>query len=512
MMAIKISQTARSLSKLLNGIVEVTPVNNRNVTGISSDSRRVKPGDLFIAYQGLNVNGSDFVDDAIAAGAVAVIWESVSNVVPLQFAKYLKPDSGVSVFALKNLKELVGVIASRFYGEPSRKMFIFGVTGTNGKTSYCHFISQVLNNESPCGLIGTLGYGIYGDLKETNMTTPDPVSLQLYLKEIRDAGAENVAMEVSSHALDQNRIAGSDIDVAVFTNLSRDHLDYHSDMDAYGQAKQKIFELPSVKSAIINTDDEFGRQLLANMSGRKKCISYGMQIIETRPDVYASEINLSMQGVSFKVETPWGNGLLKSKLLGRFNVNNLLAVLSSLLVKGLPFDVTLDRLQRINTVPGRMERFTSEQTACPLVVIDYAHTPDALRQVLITLRDHVKGKLVCVFGCGGDRDKGKRPLMGKISTEFADEVFITDDNPRYEAPEKIINDILSGVLNATMESKKVKVIHDRAKAIHKAVTTAEPDDIVLVAGKGHEVYQQIGKEKISFSDREQVSKLLNIND
>ncbi len=509
MMAIKMSQTARSLSQLLQGLVDVSAENNRNVTDLAIDSRHVKPGDLFIAYQGLNVNGSDYVNDAIAAGAVAVIWEPVSNIVPLQFAKYLQPGSGVSVFALKNLKAHVGEIASRFYGQPSRKMFIFGVTGTNGKTSCCHFLSQALNNESPCGLIGTLGYGLYGDLKETNMTTPDPVSLQRHFKELQIAGAKNVAMEVSSHALDQDRVAGSEIDVAVFTNLSRDHLDYHRDIEAYGQAKKKIFDLPSVKTAIINADDAFGRQLLKNVSASKNCISYGMQANGARPDVYASEINLSMDGVSFKVATPWGNGELKSKLLGRFNVNNLLAVLSSLLVKGVSFEIALDLLQRVNTVPGRMERFAGDERK-PLVVIDYAHTPDALQQVLLTLREHVKGNLICVFGCGGDRDKGKRPLMGEIATQYADNVVITDDNPRHESPEEIINDILGETFGKAIDSKKVLVIHDRAAAIQEAITVAGPGDIVLVAGKGHEAYQLIGDEKTPFSDRDHVLRLLKI--
>jgi len=509
MMAVKISQTARTLARLLKGLVDVSAENNKTVTDVSSDSRNVKPGDLFLAYKGLSVNGVDFVSDAVSAGAIAVIWEPHSNVIPMQFARYLKADSGIAIFALKGLKQQVGEIASRFYGRPSEKMFVFGVTGTNGKTSFCHFLSQALNNKSSCGLIGTLGYGLYGKLTETNMTTPDPIRLHQCFKELFVAGAKNVAIEVSSHALDQDRVAGTVIDVAVFTNLSRDHLDYHGDIDAYGQAKQKIFDMPGIKTAIVNNDDSFGRVLIEKLSSRKNidCISYGMQDNNGLPNVYASEINLSLHGLDFKVETPWGNGDVKSKLLGRFNVNNLLAVLTSLLVHGMAFDSALAQLQLVETVPGRMEKFPANEEN-PLVVVDYAHTPDALKQVLLTLREHVKGNVVCVFGCGGDRDKGKRPMMGNIATQYADRIVVTDDNPRHESPEEIINGILSEAFGNGMDTKNVLVIHDRAKAIREAISAAGRDDVVLIAGKGHETYQITGDKKKPFSDREQVMNSL----
>ena len=503
MMAINTPQVSNSLAMLLKGIADVGVSEDREITGIKLDSRKVTSGDLFIACQGVNVNGCDFIEAAIAAGAVAVVWESVPKVYPLQIAKFLDDDSSIPVIAVENIKEQVGVIASRFYGHPSRKMNVIGVTGTNGKTSCSHFLSQVLNKESSCGLIGTLGYGLYGDLKETNMTTPDPVSLQSYLKELLDAGAENIVMEVSSHGLDQGRVGGTDVNVAVFTNLSRDHLDYHNDMDAYSQSKQKLFELPGIKTVVINADDEFGRKLIAGVSDEKECISYGMRAHEYQPTVYATEICLNHDGVNFKVITPWGNGHLQSPLMGRFNVSNLLAVLSAMLVIGISLKDALEQLSRLDTVPGRMERLDGGSDL-PLVVIDYAHTPDALKQALMALRDHGGDKLVCVFGCGGDRDKGKRPLMGEIAVEHADEVFITDDNPRSESPAQIVDDIMQGV----SDTENVSVVHDRARAIHQAIAGAGAEDIVLIAGKGHESFQLIGQNKIPFNDRNQVASIL----
>ena len=503
MMAINTPQASNSLSMLLKGIADVGVSEDREITGVKLDSRKVTSGDLFIACQGVSVNGCDYIEAAIAAGAVAVVWESIPKVYPLQIARIHDADSGVPVIAAENLKEQVGVIASRFYGHPSRKMNVIGVTGTNGKTSCSHFLSQVLNKESSCGLIGTLGYGLYGDLKETNMTTPDPVSLQSFLKELLDSGAENVVMEVSSHGLDQGRVGGTDVNIAVFTNLSRDHLDYHHDMDAYGQSKQKLFELPGIKTVVINADDEFGRALIAGVSDEKECVSYGMRTHEYQPAVYATDICLDHNGVNFKVTTPWGNGRLQSSLMGRFNVSNLLAVLSTMLVMGVSLKDALEQLSRLDTVPGRMERLDGGSDL-PLVVIDYAHTPDALKQALMALRDHGGDKLICVFGCGGDRDRGKRPLMGGIAVEHADVVVITDDNPRSESPAQIVDDIMQGIGAAGT----VSVVHDRARAIHQAIAGAGAEDIVLIAGKGHESYQLIGKNKIPFSDLNQVDTIL----
>lgn len=502
MMARQQVRQSIALSFLLDGIADVSSSQERDVYGVSIDSRKVKDGDVFIAYMGDRVNGCEYIEDAINAGAAAVLWDSAQTVVPLQIAKYMDAKSSVTVIAIDNVRRFAGEIAAKFHGYPSREMNVIGITGTNGKTSCSHFLSQVLNNESPTGLVGTLGYGIYGALEETGMTTPDPVTLQTCLKTLSDAGVRNVVMEVSSHALEQDRITGTDINVAVFTNLSRDHLDYHDNMDAYGRAKKKLFDMASVETVVINVDDEFGRQLVQSVAPGKQCISYGCSIADPMPVVYASVIEYAVDGVSIDIETPWGTGCVHSGLLGSFNVSNLLAVVSSLVACGMDFNDALAQAEGIMPVPGRMQTLGGDGSA--LFVVDYAHTPDALDQALSTLKKHCSGRLWCVFGCGGDRDKGKRAQMGEIATRLADVVVITDDNPRFESPGMITDDILQGV----SDESKVELIHDRSRAIQKAVSEATSEDVVLVAGKGHENYQLIGKNKIPFSDKGEIESQL----
>ena len=498
MMATRSESTSVLLSELLHGLADSGVTGNVVIRGVSVDSRQVGEGFLFVAYPGTRVNGCDYIDDAIKAGAVAIVWDAVGNVVPMQVARYMGERSTVQVIPVKNLRQHAGEIASRFYGEPSARMNVIGVTGTNGKTSCSHFLSQVLNKSSSCGLIGTLGYGLVDELTDVGMTTPDPVTLQSCLNELQMANASNVVMEVSSHALDQDRISGTDIDVAVFTNLSRDHLDYHGDMQTYGQAKKKLFDLSSVETVVLNVDDEFGRELSETLVEGKRCITYGMNSSEVLPDVFAAAIELHADGMDITLQTRWGTGSVHSELLGRFNVSNLLAVAAVLLAGDYEFDDVLKHLAEIKAVPGRMQQFSDDESAT--IVIDYAHTPDALDQVLQTLKEHCSGELWCVFGCGGDRDKGKRSEMGRIVSSYADRIIVTDDNPRFESAGMIADDILQGI----DQPELVEVIHDRRRAIEQAVTNAKAGDVVLIAGKGHELYQVIADNRIPFSDCEQV--------
>lgn len=504
MMARKYQSAAR-LSELLNGIAAFDQAFDCEITGLSLDSRQVKPGGLFLACGGYRTQGHDYVEDAIRAGAAAVLWETEANISHseklLKFPPAVK--TGVPVISVDCLREKVGEIAARFFGHPSRDMLVIGVTGTNGKTSCSQFIAQVLNKNVPCGVIGTVGYGLYGRLRFASHTTPDAVTLQALLAEMRDSGARSVVMEVSSHGLDQGRINGTAIDIAVFTNLSRDHLDYHNDMKSYGQAKQRLFAMPGLKHAVINTDDAYGREVMQSLSPSIYGIAYGLAPYESVPQVLGHDLLLDEQGIQLSLTTPWGNGRLQSGLLGRFNASNLLAVIGTLLATGRPLEQVLTNVRGLTTVAGRMERFGGEG-AQPLVVVDYAHTPDALEHALRALRDHHPRTLTCVFGCGGDRDRGKRPLMGKVAEQLADKVIVTDDNPRSESPADIVADILTGLEHPD----SVMVIHDRATAIAHAIDSSGEGDIILVAGKGHEDYQLVGDRKLIFSDREQVAKLL----
>jgi len=461
-----------------------------NIADLCLDSRFVKPGDLFFALPGTQLDGSHFIHEAINNGASAVLVEANQT---LEFTQ-----QSVPIIPIPQLKKITGDLAARFYGYPAKAMKIIGVTGTSGKTSCSHFIAAALMQLNvPCGIMGTLGNGMYGQVKSGTLTTPDVITVQKTFADFLRQGAKAVAMEVSSHSLDQGRVNGIEFDLGIFTNLSRDHLDYHETMEAYGAAKKRLFA--QTRAAIINQDDPFGKQLIAEFSGQQKVISYGLHA----GDVVANNVQLNHSGVTATILTPWGSGRLHAALLGEFNVSNLLASISALCMLGHPLHEVLACVPKFQSVPGRMQVLGGKDK--PLVVVDYAHKPDALEKVLIALRAHCSGKLFCLFGCGGDRDRGKRPMMAKIAEQYADQVIVTDDNPRHEDPAQIVTDIVQGF----SDPAQIIIEHNRSKAIRDVIQCATTGDCVLVAGKGAETYQQIGDEKFPFNDIEKVRACLD---
>ncbi|MBM7061613.1 UDP-N-acetylmuramoyl-L-alanyl-D-glutamate--2,6-diaminopimelate ligase [Pseudomonas sp. UL073] len=459
---------------------------------LSLDSRKVRPGDLFLAVPGGQQDGRAHIADAIARGAAAVAYEA-------EGAPAIAAEGAVLV-PLKGLAKQLSAIAGRFYGEPSRGVHLVGVTGTNGKTSVSQLIAQALDSfGEPCGIIGTLGSGFHDALEQGRHTTPDPIGVQATLAQLKQAGARAVAMEVSSHGLDQGRVAALDFDVAVFTNLSRDHLDYHGSMEAYGAAKAQLFAWPSLRCRVINLDDAFGRQL-ASAEHASRLIGYSLE--DSSAYLYCRDVQFDDDGVRARLITPRGEGSLRSPLLGRFNLSNLLGVIGALLGLDYPLDEILKALPTLQGPAGRMQRLGGGQQ--PLVVVDYAHTPDALDKVLTALRPHARGRLLCLFGCGGDRDRGKRPLMAEVVERLADGVLVTDDNPRSEAPEQIFTDIRAGFA----APERVEFVAGRGQAIAQLVATATRDDVLVLAGKGHEDYQEINGERHDFSDLEEAAKAL----
>lgn len=494
MNALRHESTGLDLQTLFAGFVDLERLPPLSVSGLSLNSRLIQPGELFLACAGTAQHGVRFIDDAVERGAVAVALE------PSEFTRGFNL-SGVTVpvFEVENLHWHASEVAARFYGEPSEAIQVVGITGTNGKTSVSQFIAQAISQDAPCGVVGTLGSGLYGQLTDTGHTTPDAVSLQRQLAEMNDAGAGHVAMEVSSHALDQGRVNGVHFDVAVFTNLSHEHLDYHGDMATYAAAKQRLFRFPAVKHAVINADDPVGREWLARLPQGVEAISYSLN---GEAKLRGDNLHLDGSGLRMRVHYNGQSGELQTGLLGRFNAANLLAACGALLALGYEFKDALARLAQVSTVPGRMEAFGGG--AKPLVVVDYAHTPDALESALLALREHTVNRLWCIFGCGGDRDREKRPLMGRIAEQQADSVVLTDDNPRHEDPYTIIEQILGGI----MEPDAVYVERDRTQAIAHAIERSHTGDVILVAGKGHESEQKIGDRLIPYSDRVEVAQLL----
>lgn len=471
------------LADLLAGIAVPGDAGDIVVSGLTLDSRNVHVGNAFIALRGTQQHGITFAPAALASGASVVLAEAP--------APAASPD--VSAVWIEDLRERVGTIAARFYNEPSQALRVVGVTGTNGKTSTVQLLAQALARlgRRPA-TIGTLGAGLHGALREGERTTPDAIAVQARLAEFRDDGATDVAMEVSSHALEQGRVNGVAFTVAVFTNLTRDHLDYHGTMHAYGAAKARLFAWPDLVYAIINIDDTFGRALADDIPSELKLLRTGVNSDDA--DVSASDIHLGADGIRFALRTPWGEGAVASKLLGRFNVANLLSVAATLGALGANFAEIRGVLGALEPVAGRMNRFGGR--SAPLGVVDYAHTPDALEQALEAARAHCVGRLTCVFGCGGERDPGKRPLMGAIVERFADRVIVTDDNPRGEDGDAIITQILAGFRHPNTAT----VERDRAAAITRAFREAHVGDVVLIAGKGHEPYQEIAGQKLPFDD------------
>ena len=463
---------------------------------ITSDSRRVEPGIAFAAYPGARHDGRAFIDDAVLRGAGAVFWEANKFVWQTHW--------NVPHVPIEGLREKLGALADAIYGHPSRALSIIGVTGTNGKTSCSHWIAQAAE---ACGrrsaVVGTLGVGKIGALAPSLQTTPDVCAVHETLAQFRDAGITFVSMEVSSHGLDQGRVNNVVFDIALFTNLSRDHLDYHRTMVAYGQAKARLFAWPGLRSAIINADDPFGQLLIDSARSRgQRVVSYGF----SGADVAATGIAMAGGGIALSVATPWGRGAVETRVVGEFNAQNLLGVLAVLLESGIAFDAALEALSTLTPPPGRMQRFGGDGK--PLVVVDYAHTPDALEKVLLALKPAVppQGELICVFGCGGDRDKGKRPQMGQIAATIANRIVVTTDNPRSEDPAEIASAIVHGIRQTNVRRYRIEL--DRALAIAGAIADARAGDVVLIAGKGHETYQERNGVRTPFADDEHAARAL----
>jgi UDP-N-acetylmuramyl-tripeptide synthetase len=461
---------------------------NQQFTTMTTDSRQVQPGALFLAYPGLHSDGRNFIAQAIAAGASAVLWESANFVWPT--------DCKVVNFSVSNLKQQAAQIAADYYQQPSQQLTMVGVTGTNGKTSVSLWLAQCLHLlGQKTAILGTIGSGFVNqDISQLTLainTTPDAVLLQSILASFKQQQAAAVVMEVSSHGLDQGRVNGVHFDVAILTNLSRDHLDYHLTMEAYAAAKAALFVWPGLRWAILNADDTLGQAIASTLKTQTiSILTFGL----LTGDVRGSDLRLQQQGLTMQVTTPEGSAQLMAPVLGRFNAYNILAVLAALLALDIKLADALDVISKVQPLPGRMQQLGGADL--PLVVIDYAHTPDALEKVLLTLGEQLQpqSELVCVFGCGGGRDAGKRPMMGAIACKYADKVVVTSDNPRNEAAEQIIQDVVSGLSGIYLLEA------DRAAAIQLAIAAAGAGDIVLIAGKGHEKYQEIAGQKLPFSD------------
>jgi UDP-N-acetylmuramoyl-L-alanyl-D-glutamate--2,6-diaminopimelate ligase len=462
------------------------------VKTITSDSRKVQAGSLFLAYPGNESDGRNYIAEAIKKGASAVIWDSEDF--------EWNADWDIENKHIKQLRLQAGNIASQFYDEPSTKLWMIGVTGTNGKTSITQWLSQCFNHlGNKTAVIGTLGNGLPNQLSPSTNTTPDAVLLQELLADYVKQDVKTVAMEVSSHGLHQGRVRGVHFDVAVLSNLTRDHLDYHGTLQDYAAAKRRLFIENDLKVAVLNRDDDFGKELeVALKATGTSVLSYGIE----SGDVRATELHFENTHFAFYTNTPFGNAPVKANLIGRFNVYNVLAVLATLLASKVSLDDAVEAITHIQSASGRMQQLGGSNL--PLVVVDYAHTPDALEKVLTALKAQAKAKVICVFGCGGNRDAGKRELMGKIASEIADAVVVTSDNPRDEDPDKIIQEIIAGMHGS------YAVEADRAKAISIGIFSAKPNDIVLIAGKGHEDYQEIAGKKHPFSDVEQAQSVLKI--
>jgi UDP-N-acetylmuramoyl-L-alanyl-D-glutamate--2,6-diaminopimelate ligase len=495
------STPKKSLRALFAGYASVE-LPDVEITDLSLDSRRVIAGGAFCALPGTRTHGLTHVAQAIANGAKVVLWEPVAGIAAPQLPSH------VIAVAIPDLTTLLGLAADRFFDEPSRSVSVAAVTGTNGKTTSAYVLASALAKLGRrAAYAGTLGFGTVDAIKSGTHTTPDAVTVHRQLAELRTNGCEHLGMEVSSHALDQHRVAGVRFHSALFTNLSHDHLDYHGTLEAYAAAKARLFDWPGLRHAVINVDDEFGRTLAFERHHDALVTAVSSR---ARPDVsgprmqalFAERITASSNGLQIRVNGSWGAGALSTQFIGAFNVDNLLGVLGVLLGYEIPFARAIDALSQCSPPPGRMETFRAH--GMPLAIVDYAHTPDALEKALATVRQHCQGKVTCVFGCGGDRDPTKRPLMGAIAERLADRVIVTDDNPRTEDGDAIVADILNGMRSA----ERVLIERDRAVAIERAIREAGPNDAVLIAGKGHEDYQIVGLVSRYFSDRDVVAAIM----
>ncbi len=468
-----------------------------SINGLSIDSRFASVGDLFFALRGLQQHGLQYSQQAVDNGVAAIAWESSDEITPQDLP------TSVPCVEIPNLQRKLGLISQRFYHNVSARMHVIGVTGTDGKTSVSQFIAQALQSlKLSCGVIGTLGYGIYPNFSNASHTTPDAVRTHELLNDFYIDDVTNAVIEASSHGLVQGRLNGIQFNTAVFTNLGRDHMDYHDSIEDYGNAKRLLFQSENLQNAVINIDDEFGLQLANEFSDQLKVITYSIQEDSVQSNSYIKATNFEFDSgaTHFEIHSSWGNANVTTNLVGKFNVSNLLAVLGSLLAHDVVFDEAVCAIESVQTVPGRMEFIANS----PAVVIDYAHTPQALTNVLKVLRENCMGELWCVFGCGGDRDQGKRKLMAEAVEQYADIAVLTDDNPRFEDPEAITNEVSSGFSS----SYSYSLIHDRREAIHHAIHNAKQDDIVLIAGKGHEAVQLIQGKQLPFDDKKIANEVL----
>ncbi len=469
--------------------------------GMNEDSRQINPGDLFIARPGLESDGRRYINQAITKGAIAVLTEE------FELQQFVQAEvQTIPVFKVKNLATVLGLLAATFYQYPSKDLTVIGITGTNGKTTCTQMAAHVLESLGhKVGVMGTMGIGRYGKLQPSPNTTLDALSVQRCFADFRDSGMSHVVMEVSSHALVQGRVNEVAYDVAIFTNLSRDHLDYHGDMVSYANAKKLLFDWPGLRYAIINSDDTVGVEILNEYKAEEGNYSFSITAINAQDEdtsVYTEAVSFFDGGVHAELVTPWGESSLVTQLIGQFNLSNCLAVLTALGALQYRLKDIIAGIADLKPVAGRMECFGNNKT--PMVVVDYAHTPDALKHALAALRPHTQHRLWCVVGCGGDRDRGKRPQMAAIAEEFADHVVLTSDNPRSEDIMEIINEMREGLTR----DKDCIVESDRKMAIQTTVNRSVIGDVILVAGKGHEDYQQIGAERVPHSDVETVTKVL----
>lgn len=483
------------LNQLLRGAEVIAVKGDRylEIAGIYYDSKQLRNGGLFFAIKGSNVNGSEFIDEAIERGAVCVVSED-------DFITF----KNVCKVKVKDARKACAVIANNFYQNPSDKMNIVGITGTNGKTTILYLIEAILQQAGrACGTIGTISYKVgERDIPAVN-TTPSAIMLQMLLQEMQKAGISFCVMEVSSHSIHQHRIDGVKFNSAIFTNLSGEHLDYHKDMDEYFSVKKRLFdELTEDAQAIINVDDDYGMRITADTKAR--VLTYALR---SEAEVKAEDIKYSVKGTYFKVRTPHGELNLRAPLIGEYNIYNILAAVSFALSKGIKAKEIEEAVRRFKGAPGRLQRIDRGQDFS--VFVDYAHTDDALANVLGALKKLTKRRIITVFGCGGDRDKKKRPRMGKVAAELADFVVITSDNPRSEDPKSIIDDIVKGLPDGF---KDYKVSSDRKKAIGLSLAMAEDSDIVLIAGKGHEKYQVLKDTTVAFDDSKIATEILESNE
>ena len=477
--------TDMTLAQLLQGIADAPAL---EIHGIATDSRKLSAGDVFLACQGATSHGLDFIRQAEAAGAAAVVWDASTG---------SEVETTLPAIGVANLAGHIGDIANRWFDAPSRAVHVTGVTGTNGKTTVAYLVSQSLSALGmPCGYIGTLGSGIDEIGGDESMTTPACIDLHETIAGFRDQGARHASIEVSSHALEQSRVAGIHFDSAVFTNLSRDHIDYHGTMQAYFESKAGLFLDFDVKNRIVCIDSEYGIELAERCGAQVVTVSTQFdRAANGRPYVFVRSVIASETGSQFEVSTSWGTATVELPLPGDFNVANAAVVLALLLCNDVPMDSACETLAGLSAPPGRMELVNEPgNDSGPRVYVDYSHTPASIEVALKALRHHCQGELWCVFGCGGDRDRGKRPMMGKAAERLSDRAIVTSDNPRTEPPEQIIRDILEGMTDDAI------AISDRAEAIREAIFTARDGDVILIAGKGHEDYQVIGDRTLSFSD------------